>query len=557
MTSTSKPFGLYALTLGAFAIGTTEFVPMGLLPQIASDLHVSIPKTGFLVTGYALGVAIGAPLLTVALGRLKRKAALMILLAFFIAGNLLAGIAGTYNVLLVARILAALCHGTFFGIGALTAEALVPPSRSASAIATMFVGLTLATVLGVPFGAFVGSNLGWHVPFLLISLVGILALAGVALLVPQVTALGSDSASQLRSIVSRPVLLALTTTTLGFGGVFTVFTYIAPLLERVSGFSANAVSALLVLFGLGTTAGNIVAGRYADRSLPATLVVTLAALAVVLAASTLMWSVPMLAVVATAAIGFFGFATVTPLQLLVIRAARSAPSLASSANISAFNIGNALGAALGGFVIAAGFAIPSLGVAAAIVTVLGVLSGLLAIRYLRGADVAQVARASAVILGTVAIGALMGTRANAQDIPVPARVVFTTVNAQPGAAQQAELHGALLFYAGWNTGKAIYFRRALAPGFIDHTLPLGRPQGPAGPIFASAQFRKVVPNLRCAVEDVLIAGDEVTVRQRYTGTSTRGKPIDFAAIDILRMRNGVIIADWHLEDYATLNRQLK
>jgi DHA1 family inner membrane transport protein len=380
MKSPASPIGIYALSLGAFAIGTTEFVPMGLLPQIASDLQVGIPTAGFLITVYALGVAIGAPILTVALNRLDRKTALMLLLAFFIAGNALAGVAQTYGVLLIARVLAALCHGSFFGIGALVAAALVPKERSASAIAAMFVGLTLATVLGVPFGAFIGSKFGWHVPFLLISFLGVFALGGIGFLVPRVASQPANIAAELRSLLSRPVVLALMTTTLGFGGVFTLFAYIAPLLERVSLFSPSTVSALLVLFGLGTTAGNIVAGRYADRSLPATLMTTLAALAVVLGASTFMWQDKTLAVVAIAAIGFFGFATVTPLQLLVIRASKAAPNLASSANISAFNIGNALGAALGGGVIAFGFGLSSLGAVAALVTVLGTAVAAIALK---------------------------------------------------------------------------------------------------------------------------------------------------------------------------------
>ena len=354
MIQRPSSLGLYALTLGAFAIGTTEFVPVGLLPEIAQDLHVSIPAAGFLVTGYALGVAIGGPAFTLALSRVNRKTVLMLMLLFFIAGNGIAAIANSYGVLLLARIIAAFNHGTFFGVGAVVAAALVPKERSASAIATMFLGLTVAMVMGVPFGAFVGQRLGWHAPFAFIALIGVLALVGVWLLVPSIPSQRPRLVAELRTLASRPVVLSLLTTLLGFGGVFVLFTYIAPLLRQVAGFSPPAVAAILVLFGVGTLVGNISAGKAADRSLPRTLLVTIGGLAAVLAISSFMWPHRLLAIIATFAIGFFGFATATPLQLLVIRTASNAPNLASSANISAFNIGNAFGAALGAIVIAAG-----------------------------------------------------------------------------------------------------------------------------------------------------------------------------------------------------------
>ena len=364
-------FGLYALTLGAFAIGTTEFVPVGLLPQIARSLDVSIPMAGFLVTGYALAVAIGAPSLTLALNTLPRKTTLALLMGLFIAGNALAGLAPNYGVLLGARIVTALCHGTFFGVGALVASNMVPKERSAAAISTMFTGLTLATVLGVPFGTYIGDRLGWHAPFALIALLGIVALISILVFVPHVAYAASDLRAELRALINGRLALALATTMLGFAGVFTLFTYIAPLLEMLTGFSAAGVSGVLVLFGIGTTVGNIVAGRYADRALPATLISTLLGLTVTLALSTIAWSNPLGATLATVAIGFFGFATVTPLQLLVIRAAGNAKNLASSVNISAFNIGNALGAALGGAVVASGAPLAMVGIAAAIVAFAG------------------------------------------------------------------------------------------------------------------------------------------------------------------------------------------
>jgi DHA1 family inner membrane transport protein len=374
-----KGLGLYALTLGAFAIGTTEFVPVGLLPQIAQSLDVSIPSAGFLVTGYALAVAVGAPSLTLALNRVPRKTALAVLMALFIAGNALAALAPNYGVLLGARVVTALCHGTFFGIGALVASSMVPKERSAAAIAGMFTGLTLATVLGVPFGTFIGNRFGWHVPFGAIALLGVIALIGIWVLVPSIVYEATNLRAELRALVSARLALALASTTLGFAGVFTLFTYIAPLLEMTSGFSATTTSWLLVLFGIGTTAGNILAGHYADRSLPATLITTLLGLSVALALSTIAWNSALGATLATFAIGFFGFATVTPLQLLVIRAAGRGQSLASSFNISAFNVGNALGAALGGAVLASGAPLPAIGIAASIVALTGTLVSICAL----------------------------------------------------------------------------------------------------------------------------------------------------------------------------------
>lgn len=377
--------GLYALALGAFAIGTTEFVPMGLLPQVAQDLHVSIPAAGFLITGYALGVALGAPLLTIAFANLPRKRALLALLGFFIAGNALAAVSQTYGLLLAARILTSLCHGTFFGMGAIVASELVPKERSASAISTMFSGLTIATVLGVPFGAYVGNRFNWHVPYALIALIGVVALIGVWRLVPDIEIPLNDIAVEVKTLTSGRVLRALLTTVLGCAGLFTLFTYIAPLLERVSGYAPYAVSGLLMLFGVGTLIGNIAGGAYADRSLPKTLIATLAGFAIVLALSTAAWPHPILAAVATFAIGLLGFAAVTPLQMNVIRVAQNAPNLASSANIAAFNVGNAFGAALGGEVITLGFPLPSIGIAAALTTIVGIALALFSLARLRRA----------------------------------------------------------------------------------------------------------------------------------------------------------------------------
>jgi MFS transporter, DHA1 family, inner membrane transport protein len=355
---------------------------MGLLPEIARDVHVTIPLAGFLVTAYALGVAVGAPVFTLAFNRVNRKTALALLLLFFIAGNALAAIAQSYGVLLAARLLAALSHGTFFGIGAMVASSLVPRERSASAVAAMFMGLTVAMVMGVPFGAFVGQRFGWHAPFAIIAGIGIIALISVMTLIPPLEAEPHSVGAELRSLGSRPVILALLTTLFGFGGVFTLYTYISPILETVTGVSPSVVAALLVLFGVGTVIGNVVAGKYADRALGPTLLAALGGLALVLAVSTSMWGDVGTATAATFAIGIFSFATTTPLQMVVIRAAKAAPNLASSANISAFNVGNALGAALGAVVIAKGGPLSSLGLWAAMMTVAGILAACLTLREL-------------------------------------------------------------------------------------------------------------------------------------------------------------------------------
>jgi DHA1 family inner membrane transport protein len=350
------PAGLIALALGGFGIGLTEFVIAGLLPEVAADFHVDEATAGWLISGYALAVVVGALGLTAAATRLPRKAALLGLMVLFIVGNLISAIAPDYGVMLTGRILAALCHGAFFGIGSVVAAGLVPPAKQARAIAIMFTGLTAANVLGVPFGTLLGQALGWRSTFWAITIIGVLALVGVAILVP--SGVGERGSAGLRGELSAfrsgQVWLSLGATVLGFGGMFGAFTYIAYTLTGVSGFAAGAVPWLLILFGLGLFAGNWIGGRLADRSVDRTLLWLLAALAVVLAAFALVAGVPVAAVIALVLMGTFGFATVPALQLRVLSYADHAPTLASGANIAAFNLGNALGAWLGGLTIAAG-----------------------------------------------------------------------------------------------------------------------------------------------------------------------------------------------------------
>jgi DHA1 family inner membrane transport protein len=354
------PAGLIALALGGFGIGLTEFVIAGLLPDVAADFHVDAAAAGWLISGYALAVAVGAIGLTAAVTRLPRKTVLIALMVLFIVGNAISALAADYPTMLAGRLVAALCHGAFFGIGSVVAASLVDPSRKARAIAIMFTGLTAANVLGVPFGTLLGQQLGWRSTFWAITVIGVVALVGVAVLVPRGAGTPADGApaaslrSELRVFRSGQLWLSLAATVLGFGGMFGAFTYIAYTLTGISGFPAAAVPWLLILFGLGLFAGNAVGGRFADRSIDGTLLVVLAVLAVILGAFALLAAVPAAAIAALVLMGAFGFATVPALQLRVLRSADDAPTLASGANIAAFNVGNALGAWLGGLTIAAG-----------------------------------------------------------------------------------------------------------------------------------------------------------------------------------------------------------
>ncbi|OPH56338.1 arabinose transporter permease [Paenibacillus ferrarius] len=371
----ASQFALYALTIGAFAIGMTEFIIMGLLPEVASNLHVSIPSAGLLITGYALGVALGAPFITIATHRMQRKALLILLMVIFIAGNALAAVSPNYTVLMIARIIAALTHGSFFGVGSVVAASLVPKEKRAGAIAIMFTGLTLANILGVPIGTFLGQAYGWRSTFWVITLMGVIALAGIILLVPKVKAEPSSLRQEL-GVLRRPVVhVALLMTIFGFGGVFTAFTYISPILVDITGFSPSSVSYILVLFGVGITIGNIYGGKLADRKLMPSLIGFLILLAVVLAVFTLTDHNKVLALITVFVLGIAAFGIVPGLQLHMLNTAKEAPTLASTLNIAAFNLGNALGAYLGGVVIDYQFggglqAVPWV---AALVTCLGIL----------------------------------------------------------------------------------------------------------------------------------------------------------------------------------------
>ena len=350
------PPALLALAIGAFGIGTTEFVIAGLLPEVARDTGVSIPTAGLLISGYALGVAFGAPLLTAAAVKVPRKAVLLALMAIFVAGNLISALAPGYGALMAGRIVSSLSHGAFFGVGSVVAAGLVPPERRATAIALMFTGLTAANVLGVPLGTLVGQQLGWRATFWIVTALGVVAFAGILTLVPRQPAdPDADLRRELAVFRRGGVWLALATTALGFGGVFAAFTFIAPMVTELAGFSDGAVTWLLVLFGLGLVAGNLVGGRLADRSLMKSLYAILAALTAVLVLFTVTVHSQAGAIVTIALLGFTGFATVPSLQTRTMEQAAGAPTLASAANIGAFNLGNAGGAWLAGLTIDAGW----------------------------------------------------------------------------------------------------------------------------------------------------------------------------------------------------------
>lgn len=365
---------LLALAAGAFGIGVTEFAPMGLLPVIATDLGVSIPSAGLLISAYALGVVLGAPLMTLATGRVPRRTLLIGLAGIFTIGNALSALADNYAVLMIARIITSLNHGAFFGVGAIVAAGLVPPDRKAGAVAAMFMGLTIANVVGVPLATWAGETLAWRASFWGIAMIGVMVMAALALTLPKAAApAAGDMLAELRVLGRRRVLSALALTVIGSSAMFTVFTYITPILREQTGASLGFITAMLVLYGLGLTVGNWIGGKFADRSVDRTLIVTLAGLSLVLLTFAVAMPFANVSAVLIFLWGIASFALVPPLQVRVMDAAREAPNLASAVNIGAFNLGNAIGAALGGAVIAGGLGYPAVAMAGAGASALGLL----------------------------------------------------------------------------------------------------------------------------------------------------------------------------------------
>ncbi|MEW9508363.1 MFS transporter [Streptomyces bacillaris] len=350
------PLALLALAVSAFGIGTTEFVMMGLLPNVADDLGTSVPTAGYLVSAYAIGVVLGAPLLTGLGSRVPRKKMLLLLMALFTVGNLASALAPDFGWLLAGRFLAGLPHGAFFGVGAVVAARLAAEGRQARAVATMFLGLTVANIVGVPAATLLGQHLGWRATFLVVAVIGLAAMGALARLVPRIPVEAhQDVRRELRALGNRQVLLGLLTAVFGFAGVFAVYSYLSAMTTEAMGFGESSVTLVLALFGIGMTLGALAAGPLTDRALRPTLYGSLGALAVVLVAFPFTVHVPWAALVMVTLLGAVGFMTTTPLQLLVMNKAKDAPTLASASNHSAFNLANAGGAWLGGVAIAAGW----------------------------------------------------------------------------------------------------------------------------------------------------------------------------------------------------------
>lgn len=368
------PLALLALAIGGFGIGLTEFVIMGLLPEVSADFGVTETVAGYLISGYALAVAVGAILITVALTRVNRKTALIGLMVLFIIGNALSALAPSYELMMLGRIVAALCHGAFFGIGSVVAAGLVAPNRQAAAISMMFAGLTTANVLGVPLGTFLGQAAGWRSTFWAISVIGVIALIGIVALVPAAAAKSTGNIlSEFRIFASRQVWASILITILGYGGMLGAFSYMAFTLTGVTGFASSTVPWLLVLFGVGLFIGNILGGKAADKNLGRTLLVLLIGLVIILAAFSQLADSKVATIIALVFMGGFGFATVPAMQMRIMRHSQDAPTLGSGANIAAFNVGNAFGAWIGGLTIAAGLGYSSPLWAGALVTLAGLI----------------------------------------------------------------------------------------------------------------------------------------------------------------------------------------
>jgi len=356
MEARNSNWPLLALAIGAFAIGTTEFSPMGLLPVIADGVDVSIPRAGLLVSAYAIGVTLGAPVMTLLFARFGKRAALIALMAIFTVGNLMSALSPDYWTLLVSRIVTSLNHGAFFGLGAIVAASVVPRERQASAVATMFMGLTIANIGGVPVATWVGQQIGWREAFAGTAVLGLVTIAALAVALPEGAPGKRPEVRRELKVLSRPeVLVSLATTVMGAGAMFTLYTYVTPLLQTLTQATEGFVTLSLVLIGLGFTIGNWLGGRVADWSLDGATAIFLAALAAIMLAAPLLLGTNTGAALTLLIWGGAAFAIVPPVQMRVMQAASEAPGLASSINIGAFNLGNAVGAALGGAVIGAGF----------------------------------------------------------------------------------------------------------------------------------------------------------------------------------------------------------
>lgn len=365
---------LLALAFGAFGIGVTEFSPMGMLPIIANDLAVSIPTAGMLISAYAFGVLVGAPFMTLVFANMSRRNLLLLSMAIFTVGNLISAMADSYNMLLFGRIVTSFNHGAFFGVGAIVAMSIVPVEKRAGAVAAMFSGLTIATIGGVPLAAYIGESIGWRPAFFAMAVIGVITMIALRLsLPPLVNEHKANVRDELRVLAKGPVLAALLLTVVSSSAMFTVFTYIVPILQDETHASTVFVTSMLVLYGIGLAVGNYLGGRYADRSLDLTLIVSLMSVIVLLILFNAVVSSKLVVAPVIFLWGIASFALVPPLQSLVVQEAREAPNLASAMNIGAFNLGNALGAMLGAVVINAGLGFSAVPLAGAVTAILGLI----------------------------------------------------------------------------------------------------------------------------------------------------------------------------------------
>lgn len=387
------PLAILALAISAFAVGTTEFVIMGLLSDVAADLSVSVPVAGYLVSGYALGVVAGALPLAALTTRFPRRAVLVLLMAVFVVGNLLAGVAPGYGLLMSARVLVSLAHGAFFGVAAVTAADLVAPARRASAISLIFSGMTVSTILGVPLGTLIGQHFGWRTTFLSVALIGFVGLLSILVLLPaQPRPSGGGLRAELGAFRRKQVWITLAVTMLVSAAIFASFTYIEPMLVKVSGFAPSAVTVILMLYGIGMSVGNLLGGHLAGKFPVATLHGTLIVLAVLLAvfAYSIHFRTP--AVITLTLLGLCGTAAIPTLQHRIMQVASEARTLASAANVAALNVGNALAAWLGGAAIGAGFGYASPNLVGAVLAVAATLLVVAADLTARGRDRKRTAR---------------------------------------------------------------------------------------------------------------------------------------------------------------------
>lgn len=365
---------LLALAISAFSIGTAEFVMAGILPNIAQSFNVSIPVAGWLMTGYAAGVAISAPIITTITIHIPRKYVLICLMLFFILGNVISALAPTYEILMVGRIISALCHGAFFGIGSVVAANSVPYKKRGQAIALMFTGLTFANLIGVPMGTFLGQNFGWRSMFWAISCLGVIAMIGIIILVPyHKNATKAHLLTELKIFKNVKVWLALFVTAFGFGGVFAAFAYISPVMTEIAGFAVHSMTWLLFIFGIGLIIGNILGGKLADHSLTRSIYILFIILATILFVFTFTAHYKIFAVITLFSLGVFGFAISPPVQTQVMRYAANAPTIASAANISAFNVGIAIGTYFSGLAIHLGYGYTSVNLVGGILVVIGLI----------------------------------------------------------------------------------------------------------------------------------------------------------------------------------------